>query len=1545
MQSPSATLQRHTAQQSEYRAMISALRAVLSASTSLQTYYLTPQTHSRLGAAHDQAQNLLQALFDDSGEPQLTAYLQTSRGSLLQVDAAAGHCSFSFNRPDGSCARFTIEDVTRASSTIQEFQRALLSIGAHLRSDRLLPLSQLLRESGFTFPDAPDATALARLIDKVEEQRARHRLNLRHQPALTLLMSDDDKAAIHDLIGDWLTGKTLSAIDSLASEVTPAFTRQQLERQPAACLERLLDTPKARDLGQRLLQKLRWYGARPDEPTVPDIDLRLLLEALCLWYELPGEGSSTEVAGFALEQRAHYGASYASIRRNFLQHLEDSHRTSTPTEKHLLGWVCLAQFGPEFQVRDIPDDLPYASSVVWVNFVHGVHLAHALDPQLLEHLSFQQLVDLPLHKSENASTSLQTLIAMTRVAAAQSWVLATGAPAAASETTGDHPALLALEDHKKHMNAAILQLDIEPPRRLALAKQQLDKALANELYDHTAIRVKRHHPSAPNRSRRSIIATPDVALPTWPLLEVYAAGGLSSDTRWYVSHDGRSASEWISLNAAGKLQSGFINTNQPGRPISRFPSNCTLPEIKLLFEQQFDDYLSKTRKAYEYLIKSLLVTLPWADRRALEHGEVRIHSLRDPTWHIESHLETPENILPYRARMGFVLQVTYEDPPHFYKCLPRFYECLPRAGIIRQCPDLDKSLIGGELMRPLPPKRGRTKGQSITRIVARRLPFDRQAHWNGSTPAPDAKCVAILEPLGKPLAASLIPAAHHDSSPNLTFTSPRTVKIAASIATELFYVDEQALHSEAWGDTGFERDSRKKHWIHALKGFIPFWGSLEDLQSDSPGKRALGVLGLLIDIVSFAIPLGKFVAGSIRLAAVAGKMAIRVALPRMAQLSKNLLVSSLRNLNPLDAAPALLKLGGRGALGAVRAVAHLEQRAVARLKRLAGRSADYDLLHSLPQALDAGRWKALKPADQLAVVRGIDDVPVRNVGGSRYHLLDPLSECPYGPQLLAHEHDFLLGRSHYSVVKKTDNQIDIELAPNTRIELVPEAGGRTTVLLDDVPYRLDGHELRRVDLLDDSQHWTLLPCRIRRAPGAGDCRVSYITAEPAPTPALGTIDKEKGYAPWFGERVSEPGALPRQDGTFLAVDAKLYRIIDNRPRLFTGDLRRLGFRQGELVPRQQIQATLQFRKGIYARIKTGGTYDGINDSHQVGAVLMPAIDDSASYVFFRINSQEYYLATIAKGQKAPDQLTFRRLRPQEMADGTLGAELLTVYTGSLHANNMVRIHGLESVERAMRTMEQIAIPIGTTAIPANNMKWLKVDTSPGEALMFDHSTRMIVTRLPEGAATWARSQKAPEAFRQKTAEIFDTLFLSPTINPANKNASLSINSAMQKLHNLLPMREQPVNPRNIAFAEVTTASGKREIYVSVSGARGSTQRLPLFRHMGANHVRIGDTTYINIDYNPAFPRTSLEVTEQGQLLAVPLTIKDLNTYQPVQTIRPTSLDSESKLIRVIREKYPDPNEIRAVDIATTMRPCESCSVVMKQFGHDGGEAALQVLWS
>jgi hypothetical protein len=372
-------------------------------------------------------------------------------------------------------------------------------------------------------------------------------------------MSDEDKAAIHDVMGDWLIGKPLSAIDSLASEVTPPFTVQQLEQQPATCLERLLDTP-AHGLGSALAAKAAMVRRPTDELTVPDIGLRLLLEALCLWYELPGNRSSTEVAGFALEQRAHYGAGYATIRRDFYSiwriPTEPRRRSKTPAGMGLSGAI-----RPEFQVRDIPDDLPYASSVVWVNFVHGVHLAHALDPRLLEHLSFQQLVDLPLHKSQNASSDLQTLIAMTRVAAARDPTAATERrPLRTKPPTVTRPASSGRPRETTERG--------DPATGHRAATQTRPGATATG--QGAGQRSVRSHDDSPQTPpsfsaqpcRRSIIDTPDVALPTWPL-EVYASGGLNNDTRWYVSSDGRNASEWISLNA-GKLQSGFVDTGHPG---------------------------------------------------------------------------------------------------------------------------------------------------------------------------------------------------------------------------------------------------------------------------------------------------------------------------------------------------------------------------------------------------------------------------------------------------------------------------------------------------------------------------------------------------------------------------------------------------------------------------------------------------------------------------------------------------------------------------------------------------------------------------------------------------------------------------------------------------------------------------------------------------------------------------------------------------------------------------------------------------------------------
>lgn len=187
------------------------------------------------------------------------------------------------------------------------------------------------------------------------------------------------------------------------------------------------------------------------------------------------------------------------------------------------------------------------------------------------------------------------------------------------------------------------------------------------------------------------------------------------------------------------------------------------------------------------------------------------------------------------------------------------------------------------------------------------------------------------------------------------------------------------------------------------------------MQSDKFGNRVLGVIGLIVDVVSFALPLGKFAAGSMRLAIQAGRMGIRATLPSLGKLSTNLLTANLRNFNPLDALPTLLKSSVRGVRAGSRALSHLENKAMFKLKKLAGRADEYDFPHGLTQMTDPGHWRPLTDADQLAIVKGIEDVPVRNVVplGFRHYLIDPLSSRPFGPLLTTHAHDLSLGRSSY----------------------------------------------------------------------------------------------------------------------------------------------------------------------------------------------------------------------------------------------------------------------------------------------------------------------------------------------------------------------------------------------------------------------------------------------------------------------------------------------------------------------------------------------------
>ncbi|MEG2040576.1 MAG: deaminase domain-containing protein, partial [Hafnia sp.] len=678
---------------------------------------------------------------------------------------------------------------------------------------------------------------------------------------------------------------------------------------------------------------------------------------------------------------------------------------------------------------------------------------------------------------------------------------------------------------------------------------------------------------------------------------------------------------------------------------------------------------------------------------------------------------------------------------------------------------------------------------------------------------------------------------------------------------------------------------------------------------------------------------------------------VRVALPEFGSLFQKLTVSLVKNAIPFHGMPTLGFRLVRGSIKGLYAGLQSVLRPVYKSIRTAvGRTGSHSFIDGFAHIDNPASWRQLVGGDQLASLRGMHDVPVRNVasaGKSDFRLIDPLSSQPYGPLLSRASGELSLGRSRYNILKKHSSHVTVAVAGNTRVREVFDVDGRTTVFLDDVPYRLDEDALRRVSSLDDSDKFKQIPCRIRR--GLDDvCKYEYVLSDrPAERPRAGTVSEEKSWAPWFGDRTFHPStAKSATDPSLLAYEGKIYQLKDGKLNTYKGKPEWIGLDGKIPVPKATVSANLEFQTGIYGSIKVTGTAEKIDDVHIVGAIIVPSIDGKTKYVFTQLNFDDYYIASVSTDHSILAPLTMKKLSLDELREGTVGHELKRVYVGSLNANNSVRVHGTDKLERALRKMDEIARPIGTPKKPSESMKWLKVNTNSAEALMFDQKTRLIVADLPDGAALWKPSALAPEELQKSTEATFNTLFSNPaSAFPSSSRANVvNIDQAMEQLKKLLPPEQSSEKLRNIAYAKVRTAAGRDEVYVSVSGAGDNTRHLPLFKSSDdLKEVNVTGTIYFNIDKlkTPTGP-TSLHLSDDGKLLAIPHPISDASNVDHINWA--TSADSESKLVSFINNKYPSAEDIKSITVVTTLPPCDSCSIVMKEFGHERGASALNVIW-
>ncbi|WLI20051.1 hypothetical protein [Pseudomonas wuhanensis] len=1559
-QSPSHA-QKHQGLLDDYDFLLSLMRNNETPLAKLADMQITPRSFSPMALENEIGQRWLQALIQDKDYRTLCTTLNASYSYLTVTmkDGQAIYESRAQNRETTVPLELNKQPVL--SDLLAKIEKAARMLGGQIRFDNLFTLARMTLFYGIAPWDPQNSEQREAAIHALEDKRARHSMELGNGidiDELSRAPTSKERKAYNFLkkthsslpitIDEWVRAITHTQIINTVRQFLPApgtplvrylgdtdpdnLTTMQIRARPSVYLEKILVSAKAQELANKLLQALGWFGGKPGEDTAPGIRIKLLVKALRLWLASPNNENPDGIAGYLWQKPSNWGKSYQEIQTEFESHLLTSKRASSVNEAVLIACLYQPLFPAEFQIRDIPPKLPYRSSTVWVNFVHGVYLANAINPMLLRRLSFQQLVDLPIEHASEATAEDLKLITLTRLKPTLEWAVTNGLvpyKADANYTMQEvEEATKKLDSTVHSLKSTVSWLDLRPPERLNIAKLKMAKLFGDGRFVMDGRKLVEEASSYTAPAIRFSGPVGRLAPNAYTFLDVYASGKLSGEKKWLITEpDGKVVTDaWVRIDDDRTVQTNLDWSGFTSNP----HENRTLPDIEKAFKTHFNIYLDFTRSAYRTLITHQLASLPLADRQALECGAVKVYTLRKATTGIEAENESENKTLPLRARNGFILEATCDGRTYYY-------ELLPRAGVIRRRPDIQPHHIGG---RSTLEKWKIGKGSSVSVTVLRHktLPFDWDAHVKGTPPGTNAECQAIMDQLGSTLGESG-KREDYDVIPQ-TLESATTFTITNFISSNLLFIDEKKLYDSCYGETRFDReDARRDKVIEVAKMFVPFWGSVDDLISGDRDRLARGVFGIFADLVSFALPVGKFASGSLKLITTAGKVSISTTLPSFAKLTGTLLISTL---NPLDGVPSLLKAGGRS-------VFRLSKRGYLNLKAWAGRAGQYDFVQGMPQVTDPGRWRPLASNDQLTVLRGVEDVPVRNtglIGKSAYHLIDPVSGKPYGPRLSESAGEVSIGRSSYTSLAETNTDILFDLPEHVHLHKILEVDGRTTLLIDKIPYRLDQVALRRVDVIDASNTLKAQPCRVRRGLGDPVCRNSFVHRELAPTPEQGSYDPSPYYCEWFGDKIYTPAPVkPGRSVPVLALDGQLYTGSGSVLNFYRGAKSVFGVGK-KLSLNARIQVTIEFHKGIFGRFKIRGLYEGLDDDmRQVGGLIIESkIDAKKEYLFTQLSAADYYYAEIVKGQSLIGSHRLQRIPAHQLLEDPLYQELFTVFTGSLQANNMARIHGVEKVDIAVRSLDELSIALGTPTTPFDNLKKVKVSTTPGEAVMFDHKTRMIVCQFPESTKTWTRSKEAPTALRTRTAEIFNTLFDKP-LYKADELSDLRISNTMKELQSIVKKHKSMDRPRNIAYAEITPRPGNTEVYVSVSGGGGDTRFLPLFaKHPNAKEVKVGDTTYFNIDYRTTFPRTSLGTEVQGQLQSIPRTIDNMATYTPELTLRPTSLDSESKLIKVIRDKYPDDATRSNVIVATTMAPCDSCSVVMQQFAHTGGKDALKVIW-
>lgn len=610
-------------------------------------------------------------------------------------------------------------------------------------------------------------------------------------------LSNDQKTHIQDAAR--LAAQTLGATqgglfnafaEANSSLVTP-IDPQALQGQsnPEAILSRLLASPEAQALGQKLEAPL-------SDVSPASSNNERVLAALVLDLDPDAGKQRNQVAGFDLAGPANRGHTPATIFQRLVDHLvthKNIRLEMAPAAAHLL----LAGAAPQFLVKDLPADLRYGSHT-WASMSAAVSRIEQSNPGASSRMTFEQIMsygNTAAVTPESASVEHQA-----QADAAVDWAVSKGV-IDRNDTEVYTPAQVtsALDAFNKEIEIANKHAEAfaQPvPSLYAKALGILQEKYGHQ-YDYTT-----------------------------PVARFTTEEGKDSQLHSAVD-----------LYIEGKLDS-VIKTGQGigveighGRYIN---SSRGLPDVKAVFNKDFDEYQKNAIPALTYSIEQKISMLPQEEQDRLRTGKVEVYALHQvdqnaPAAYIDGELSHSP------ARQGVIIKVHGETPQD----RSTFYEYFPLNGVFRRRPDIPNNFP--DIRTPRRPNEVGSEGAVRDLTYGVPLDVDYSAYSAGSPPEDGKSSTGIrIEKIAPGRIA-------YGQKSMEALTQYLSRSIGGFVFDKAFWHGQSSVKAEQ--NTFIAR----MEWMRRM--YIPGMNTFEEFKQN--GNTGAAQLSLFMDIFGFVVPAGK----------------------------------------------------------------------------------------------------------------------------------------------------------------------------------------------------------------------------------------------------------------------------------------------------------------------------------------------------------------------------------------------------------------------------------------------------------------------------------------------------------------------------------------------------------------------------------------------------------------------------------------------------------------------------------------------------------------